>query len=188
MAEWIDKFGAIFASLFASVCCIAPLLAAGSGVAALGALASLAIYRPYFIGLAGLALGYSFLTTFWEKYRAGTLRPGNYEFGKEEVVLAATTLLVFLAIFLPYLRGVTPADSGRTYEGRGLVIQVDQSEKTITLEHGEIEALLPAMTMDYDVESAESLPGLKTGDVVHFRLSPRGFDFVVVEISKEKKP
>ena len=148
----------------------------------------MAIYRPYFIGLAGLALVYSFLTTFWEKYRGGTLHPGNYEFGKEEVVLAATTLLVFLAIFLPYLRGVTPADSGRTYEGSGAILYLDREEKRITLQHGKIEALLAAMTMDYDVESAESLQGLKTGDVVHFRLSPRGFDFVVVEISKEKKP
>ena len=131
---------------------------------------------------------YSFLTTFWEKYRGGTLRPRNYEFGKEEGGLAATTLLVFLAIFLPYLRGVTPAESGRSYEGRGSIIHLDDSEKRITLKHGEIERLLPAMTMDYDVESGESLQRLKTGDVVHFRLSPRGFDFVVVEISKEKKP
>ncbi len=188
MKEWIDKAGAIFAAIFASLAYIAPLLAASTGITGFAALASLAIYRPYFIGLAGLALVYSFLTTFLEKYRAGTLHPKNYEFGKEEIALAITTLLVFLTIFLPYLKGVTPAESGRTYEGRGSVIYLDENEKTITLKHGEIEKLLPAMTMDYDVESPELLRGLKAGDVVRFRLSPRGFDFVVVEISKEKKP
>lgn len=188
MSEWIDKIGAIFSAIFASICCIGPLLAAGSGVAALAGLASLVIYRPYFIGLAGLALVYSFLTAFWKKYKTGTLHPKNYEFGKEEIVLLATTLLVFLAIFLPYLRGVTPGDSGRTYEGKGAVLEVDQNEKRITLNHEEITGLFPSMTMDYDVESAELLKGLKLGERVGFRLSSRGFDFVVVEIWHEKKP
>ncbi|TAJ81182.1 copper-binding protein [bacterium] len=164
------------------------MLAASSGFAALGALASLAIYRPYFIGLAGLALVYSFLTAFWKKYRSGTLHPKNYEFGKEEIVLLATTLLVFLAIWLPYLRGVAPGDSGRGYEGRGSILQVDQSEGKITLNHEEIKGLMSAMSMEYDVESSGLLEGLKSGDRIRFKLSPRGFDFVVVEISKEKKP
>lgn len=188
MAEWISKAGAIFSSIFASVCCIAPLVAASSGNAALGALASLAIYRPYFIGLAGLALIYSFFTTFWEKYRSGTLHPKDYEFGKEEIVLLATTLLVFLAIFLPYLRGVAPGDSGRTYEGQGFILQLDQGEERVTLEHEQIPELMPAMAMDYDVEPAELLRGLKSGDWVRFRLISRGIDFAVVEISQEKKP
>lgn len=162
-------------------------MAAGSGIAALGALASLAIYRPYFIGLAGLALVYSFLTTFWEKYRTGTLHPKNYEFGKEEVVLAATTLLVFLLIFLPYLRGVEPTGGGRTYEGRGYVVHVDQEEKKVTLRHEDVEGVIPAMTMDYEVYSPELLQGLKAGDEVRFHLTPAGFEFVVVEIHREKK-
>lgn len=163
------------------------MLAAGSGVAALGALASLVIYRPYFIGLAGLALVYSFFTTFWAKYRAGTLRPESYQCGKEEVALGATTLLVLLVIFLPYLRGVNPADGERLYEGSGAVLYVDESEKRITLQHGEIEKVMPAMTMDYDVEEAEMLSGLKPGEVVRFGLKPRGFDFVVVQLRKEGK-
>jgi Cu(I)/Ag(I) efflux system protein CusF len=161
-------------------------VAAGSGIAALGGLASLAIYRPYFIGLAGLALLYAFLTAFWEKYRAGTLRPGNYKFGREEIVLAATTLLVFLLISLPDLRGVKPGDS-RTYEGEGTVIQVDQEESKVTLRHEDVEGVVPAMTMDYEVETPELLRGLKAGDQVRFRLSPAGFEFVVVEIHREKK-
>ena len=162
-------------------------MAAGSGIAALGGLASLAIYRPYFIGLAGLALLYSFLTAFWEKYQAGSLHPKNYAFGKAEAVLAATTLLVFVLILFPYVRGMNPGDGGRTYEGRGSIIQVDQEDKKVTLRHGDVEGVIPAMTMDYEVHSPELLHGLKAGDEVRFRLSPAGFEFVVVEIRKEKK-
>ncbi len=162
-------------------------MAAGSGVAALGGLASLAIYRPYFIGLAGLALVYAFLTAFWERYQTGRLQPKNYAFSKEEAVLAATTLLVFLLIFLPYLRGMNPGDGGRSYQGRGSVIYTDQEEKKVTLRHEDIEGVLPAMTMDYEVHSPELLQGLKAGDEVRFHLSPAGFEFVVVEIHREKK-
>ena len=188
MTEWISKAGALFSSIFASICCFAPLLAVSSGVAAFGALASLAIYRPYFIGLAGLALVYSFFTTFLQKYRSGTLHPKNYEFGKEEIVLSATTLLVFLAIFLPYMRGVSPGQSGLTYGGKGMIIEVDQGERKITLNHEEIQGLMPAATMEYDVESAGLLQGLKSGDRVRFKLDSRGIEFVVVDISMEKGP
>ena len=135
-----------------------------------------------------MALIYSVFTTFWKKYRSGTLHPRDYEFGSVEIVLFTTTLLVFLAIFLPYLRGVAPGDSGRTYEGQGFILQVDQSEKRVTLKHEQIQELMPAMTMDYDVEPAELLRGLKSGDRVRFRLSSRGIDFAVVEIWREKKP
>jgi len=162
-------------------------VAAGSGIAALGGLASLAIYRPYFIGLAGLALVYAFLAAFWEKYRAGSLHPKNYEWGKEEVALGATTLLVFALILFPYLRGMNPGDGGRTYQGRGSIIQVDQEDKKVTLRHEDVEGVLPAMTMDYEVGSPELLQGLKAGDEVRFQLSPAGFEFVVVEIHKEKE-
>jgi len=162
-------------------------VAAGSGIAALGGLASLAIYRPYFIGLAGLALVYAFLTAFWEKHRAGGLHPKNYAFGKEEAVLAATTLLVFVLILFPYVRGMNPGDGGRTYEGRGSIIQVDQEDKKVTLRHEDVEGVLPAMTMDYEVDPPELLHGLKAGDEVRFQLSPAGFEFVVVEIHKEEK-
>lgn len=131
---------------------------------------------------------YSFFTTFWKKYRAGTLHPKNYQFGKEEIVLSAATLLVFGAIYFPYMRGVAPAEIGLPYEGRGMIIHVDQDEKTITLDHEGIQGLAPAMTMEYEVKSPGLLTGLNSGDRVRFKLNSRGFDFVVVEVWKEKKP
>ncbi len=187
MSEWITKAGALFSSIFASISCFAPLLAASSGNAALGALVGLAIYRPYFIGLAGLALIYSFFTTFLKKHRSGTLHPKNYSFGKEEIVLSATTILVFLAIFFPYIKGVCPGQGG-AYEGEGLVIQVDQGEGKITLDHGKINGLVPAMSMEYGVEPSELLRGIRSGERVRFKLVSQGIEFVVVKISKKEDP
>lgn len=135
-----------------------------------------------------MALVYSFFTTFWKKYRAGSLHPKNYEFGKEEVVLSATTLLVFLAIYFPYMRGIAPGGIGLTYEGQGVVVEVDHDEKKITLNQDEVRDLMPAITMEYDVESPGALTGLRSGDRVRFKLSPKGVEFIVMEIWKEKGP
>ncbi len=82
MADYITKSGALLSSFFASISCLGPLLATGLDISGLGGLAVLAIYRPYFIGLAGLALLYSLFTTYWEKYRPGSLQEKNLSFGK----------------------------------------------------------------------------------------------------------
>ena len=105
MGELITKAGAILSSIYSSISCFAPLLSTISGDAALAGLADLSIYRPFFIGLAGLALIYALFTTFMAKYQKGTFHPRNYSFGKEEVILSTVTLLVFLAIFFPYISG-----------------------------------------------------------------------------------
>ena len=188
IADTISKSGAILSSFFASISCFGPLLAASLGIAGLGGLASLAIYRPYFLGLAGLALLYSLFTTFWEKYRPASLQAKKLSFGKEEILLSTTILLVFVAIYMPYIKGVCPGPSGPIFEGKGLVIQVDQGEGEITLDHEEIKGLLPAMSMEYAVQPPNLLRGLRPGDRVRFKLSNQGLEFVVVEISKEKNP
>ena len=166
---------------------MAPLAAAVSGVAALSAIASLAIYRPYFIGLAGLSLIYSFFTTFWKKYRFAPEQESN-RWGREETVWSVATLVVLLAIVLPYVRGMTPGVSGLVYEGRGRVIHVESEEKKITLDHEVVSGLTFAMVMEYEAETSDLLRTLKPGDQVRFKLNPRGFELVIAEISKERRP
>ena len=158
-----------------------------SGITALGALASLAIYRPYFIGLAGLALIYSIWTTFVEVYRPRAVSKAS-QFGKQGFVLTLTTFLVFFAVYFPYVRGMAPWQKGRTYEGKGLVIEVDSMERKITISHEQIEKLMPAMSMEYDVEARASLRDLKPGDKIRFNIAPRNIGFVVLELTKEDKP
>lgn len=161
-------------------------MAASLGIAGLGALASLAVYRNYFIALALVALGYSFLTTFRTKYRTGTLSLTNYRFGRDEWLLVVTTALVSLAIYFPQIRAATLAESGTTYEGRGSVVNLDENAKTITLKHEEIKGLMPPMTMEFPLRSGETLNDVRTGDKVLFTLTPQGTDFIIEKIENEK--
>ena len=103
------------------------------------------------------------------------------------LVLALTTLLVILAILFPNIRGITMAQSGASYDGRGSVVSVDEKGKKITLKHEEIIGLMPAMTMEFPVTSPELLNGVRQGDTVRFTLVPQGGDFVVERIVKEER-
>lgn len=188
MGEWMTKSGALLAAVFASIGYFAPLLASASGVAAFAALASLAVYRPYFIGLAGLALLYSCFETFLAQYRRrASGQPGSM-IGGQEIRLAVTTGLVLLAIFFPHLVGHSSSLEGSLYEGRGVVVQVDDRARTVTLSHDAIAGVLPAMSMEYGVDAPVGLTRLRAGDRVRFRLAARGVEFVVVDIEKERAP
>lgn len=158
------------------------------GIAGFGALASLAIYRDYFIALALLSIAYSFYATFQKKYKDGHLSLRNYRFGRDDILLLVTTVLVVLAISFPYIRGVTLAQSGASYDGRGSVVSLDEKRGKVTLKHEEIKGLMPAMTMEFPVKSPELLDGVRQGDKVRFTLRPQGADFVVEKIAKEEKP
>jgi Cu/Ag efflux protein CusF len=136
--------------------------------------------------LAVLALGYSFFATVQKKYKAGLMGFKGYRFGRDDILLVVTTLLVILAISFPYIRGVTLAGSGANYNGRGSVANVDAAARKITLKHEVIKGLMPAMTMEFRVKSAEMLDGIREGNRVRFTISPQGADFVVEKIEKEQ--
>ena len=161
-------------------------MAASLGIAGLGALASLAAYRNYFIALALVALGYSFFTTFRKKYRTGTLRLTNYRLGRDDGLLLVTTALVIVAIYFPQIRAAILAESGPTYDGRGSVVSLDEKAKKITLKHEEIKGLMPPMTMGFFSKSGETLNNVRTGDKVLFTITPQGTDFIIEKIEKEK--
>ena len=157
------------------------------GIAGFGALASLAVYRDYFIALALLALAYSFFLTLRKKYRARTLNFRNYSFGRDDIILLVTAVLVTWAILFPNIRGITPGQAGVTYEGRGSVVQVDAGGKKITLKHEEIKGLMPAMTMQFPTKSTDVIQGIREGDRITFTLSAQGSDFIVDKVVKEEK-
>lgn len=162
-------------------------MAASLGIAGLGALASLAAYRNYFMTLALLALGYSFFAALRRKLRAGTLSLKKYRFGRDDWLLLITTGLVGLAIFFPQIRAATREESGATYEGRGSVVSVDEKANKITLKHEEIKGLMRPMTMEFSSRSAEMLDGLRPADGVRFTLRSEGAGLVIETIDKEEK-
>lgn len=110
----------------------------------------------------------------------------NYRFGRDEWLLVVTTALVILAIYFPQIRAATLAEGGATYDGRGSVVSLDLNAKKITLKHEEIKGLMAAMTMEFPVRSGEILNNVHTGDKVFFSLTPRGTDFIIENIEKEK--
>ena len=73
------------------------------GISGLSALASLTPYRPYFLGVSFLALGYSYFTTYRRRGRdSKTSAERRYRPAFHEVVLWGVTVLVLLLVLFPY--------------------------------------------------------------------------------------
>lgn len=73
------------------------------GITWFGALASLTPYRPYFLGLALVALGWAYVTTYrarWKQLRRSSVRA--YRPTAHEAVLWATTIVVVLLALFPH--------------------------------------------------------------------------------------
>lgn len=64
MKEKITSMGAIASALFASVCCLGPIVLVGLGLGGVGLAAGLERYRPFFLGLTTLFLGLAFYFTY----------------------------------------------------------------------------------------------------------------------------
>jgi Cu(I)/Ag(I) efflux system periplasmic protein CusF len=69
-------------------------------------------------------------------------------------------------------------------QGKGVVLAMDTTAKSITLAHGDIPNIMEGMDMEYHVEKAESLRGVHIGDSVAFTLQDRGDgNFVITRIT-----
>ncbi len=73
------------------------------GIAGFGALASLADYRPYFLGVAFAALGYSHWMAYRQRRAARQRGEVRRHVGPPERWLWATTGLVLLLAAFPYI-------------------------------------------------------------------------------------
>jgi protein SCO1/2 len=82
----------------------------------------------------------------------------------------------------------TPAASAtRTYDVRGSVVAIAPDRLTVSLDHEEIPGLMAAMKMDYQVEDARMLEGLKAGDRVAGRLQDRDGAYLIVSLEKQPR-
>ena len=70
------------------------------------------------------------------------------------------------------------------FEGEGRVVALDGSEGIVTLDHGPISGLMPAMQMAFPVQRAEQLVGLQAGALVRFSLQARGSEWVIATIER----
>src|SRR4051794_7600627 len=60
--------------------------------------------------------------------------------------------------------------NAKTFQVKGLVIEVKPKEKSIEIKHEAIPGYMPAMTMPFEVKDVRELSGLKPGDAVSFRM------------------
>ena len=71
----------------------------------------------------------------------------------------------------------------RLYDGEGTVTEVRADLRQVVIDHEDIEGLMPAMTMNFDVADPLLLEGLAPGTHVHFRLASEGESYRIVEIA-----
>ena len=69
-----------------------------------------------------------------------------------------------------------------TYDARGVVRAVRAPERQVTIEHGEVPGLMPAMTMSFDVPDPALLAHLEPGQYVEFRIAKSGSRFEIVAL------
>jgi len=69
------------------------------------------------------------------------------------------------------------------YEAKGRIVDVRADLGQVMIDHEDIPGLMPAMTMNFDVDP-ELVAGLAAGDAVQFRLSRKGELYRIVTIAK----
>jgi protein SCO1 len=77
-----------------------------------------------------------------------------------------------------------PAAPKNTYVLRGQILSIEAPRKTLTIKHGEIKGLMPAMTMPYTVRDEKLLSGLAPGDLVDATLVVESNDAFLSRIQK----
>jgi Cu/Ag efflux protein CusF len=81
--------------------------------------------------------------------------------------------------------GPAAAVATRTYPGVGTVIALDPKAPSIEINHGDIEGLMPAMQMEFDVSDAALLNGLAVNDRIDFTIEDRTGVMRVTAIKKK---
>ena len=79
--------------------------------------------------------------------------------------------------------GDAPA-AGQEYPIKGTVTAVDSSKPSVKLDHEEIPGLMKAMEMDYPVENASIVEGLKAGDQVQGRVRAQSGNYTIIHLEE----
>src|SRR4026207_2494366 len=80
--------------------------------------------------------------------------------------------------------GADAAVAPRSYPGVGTVKALNPKAPSIEIAHGDIEGLMPAMQMEFDVTDAALLNGLQVNDQIDFTIEDRTGIMRVTAIKK----
>lgn len=81
------------------------------------------------------------------------------------------TLLISVLIALTLIAGACswgekPPTNEKRYPIKGIVVAVNQAERTVTIKHEDIPGYMPGMTMDFKLKNAADLKTMKPGDQI----------------------
>jgi thiol-disulfide isomerase/thioredoxin len=91
--------------------------------------------------------------------------------------------LLAIALFCHLCLAPASGQTQSRFEGEGRVVAMDETQGTVTLDHGPIPGLMPAMRMAFPVQQVEWLQGLQVGAVVRFSLQARGPEWVIATLT-----
>ena len=77
--------------------------------------------------------------------------------------------------------------SARRYEIKGKVVSVDPKKPAIALDHDDIPGLMKAMQMEFAVDDAKILDGIKPGDEVKGELLKGKSGYVITRLERVEK-
>ena len=80
--------------------------------------------------------------------------------------------------------GPDAAVATRTYNGAGTVKALNLKAPSIEIDHGDIEGLMPAMQMEFEVSDGALLNGLAVNDRIDFTIEDRTGAMRVIAIKK----
>lgn len=100
--------------------------------------------------------------------------------------MKTVTTILTLAVVALVIAGCTSstADKEKIYDVKGKVISVDADKKTVRLDHEDIPGFMKAMEMDFPVQDAKVLAGIKAGDQVHGKLNVKDGNYHFTELHK----
>jgi|GEM_PF-2049468 Cu/Ag efflux protein CusF len=81
-----------------------------------------------------------------------------------KINLSALSLILALAILTACQSRRAPAPKDGRYPLQGAIVSVDQARGQVTVKHGAIPGLMPAMTMVYDLRDPAQVKRLWPGD------------------------
>ena len=81
--------------------------------------------------------------------------------------------------------GPAAAVATRSYPGAGTVKAINPKAPSIEIDHGDIEGLMPAMQMEFEVSDASLLNGLQVNDRIDFTIEDRTGVMKVTAIKKK---
>jgi len=85
----------------------------------------------------------------------------------------------------PSVTGPAAAVATRGYNGVGTVKALNPKGPSIEIDHGDIEGLMPAMQMEFQVSDATLLNGLQVNDQIDFTIEDRTGVMRVTAIKKK---